>query len=104
MEQLTIGSQLRKQSLLIGKGFINGEWVNAQSGKTFEVRSVFHLHYMYQHLRYDKQIQRPVKSLEHVQSFRKQTLREQSKLHTRHRHLHNGRLENEHSCFASGMN
>jgi succinate-semialdehyde dehydrogenase/glutarate-semialdehyde dehydrogenase len=29
--------QLKDQSLFIEKAYVNGEWVEAQSGKTFEV-------------------------------------------------------------------
>jgi hypothetical protein len=40
--------QLKDQSLFIEKSYINGEWVGAQSGKTFEVHGKFHTarHYL----------------------------------------------------------
>jgi hypothetical protein len=36
------GKQLKDQSLFIEKAYINGEWVGAQSGKTFEVHGRIH--------------------------------------------------------------
>ena len=33
----TDGLQLKDQSLFIEKAYINGEWVDAKSGETFEV-------------------------------------------------------------------
>jgi hypothetical protein len=32
--------QLKDKSLFIQKAFVNGEWVDAESGKTFEVHGI----------------------------------------------------------------
>jgi succinate-semialdehyde dehydrogenase/glutarate-semialdehyde dehydrogenase len=38
--------QLKDKSLFIEKSYINGEWVGAQSGETFEVHgNIIHHHY-----------------------------------------------------------
>jgi succinate-semialdehyde dehydrogenase/glutarate-semialdehyde dehydrogenase len=33
--------ELKDKSLFIQKAYVNGEWVDAKSGKTFEVHGVF---------------------------------------------------------------
>ena len=38
-------SQLKDQSLFIQKAYINGEWVDAKSGKTFDVHGRYQIEY-----------------------------------------------------------
>lgn len=39
----TDGLQLKDQSLFIEKAYINGEWVDAKSGETFEVHGKYQI-------------------------------------------------------------